>query len=186
MIPVLSLAIPILVSAVLVFLVSSVIHMVLPIHRGDMKKVAREDELMDAMRRLEVAPGDYCLPYVGSPENMKKPEFLEKMKKGPVVIMTVSPGGPPAMGASLLQWFLYTILVGVFSAYLTGRALPAGSSYLEVFRFAGCVAFMGYSLAVMQSSIWYRRSWTTTIKVMFDGLVYGLVTGGTFGWLWPR
>jgi len=36
-----------------------------------------------------------------------------------------------------------------------------------------------------QMSIWYRRSWSTTLKATLDGVIYGLLTGGAFGWLWP-
>src|SRR5215475_4418598 len=100
--------------------------------------------------------------------------------------MTISPGGPPSMGKSLSLWFLYCLVVNFFSAYVASRALGSGAPYLSAFRFVGTAAFMGYSLALAQDSIWYRRSWNTTLKSMVDGLVYGLLTAGTFGWLWPR
>jgi uncharacterized membrane protein len=90
------------------------------------------------------------------------------------------------MGVQLFQWFIYCIVIGIFAAYMAGRALQPGAHYLAVFRFAGATAFIGYSLALCQQSIWYRKKWSTTIKSMVDGLVYGLLTGGTFGWLWPR
>jgi hypothetical protein len=45
---------------------------------------------------------------------------------------------------------------------------------------------MAYGLGHFQTAIWYRRSCSTTLKDVFDGLVYGLLTAGTFGWLWPR
>jgi hypothetical protein len=90
------------------------------------------------------------------------------------------------MSKSLVLWFLYTVLVSMFTAYVVGRAVGPGTPYLRVFQLAGAVAFMGYSLALLQQSIWLRRSWTTTMKSMVDGLVYGLLTAGTFGWLWPR
>ncbi len=186
MVPVMTLWLPILLSAVIVFVASSLIHMVLPFHRHDLKKVPLEDEVMDALRRFEIPPGDYGLPRPDSPADMKKPEFVEKYKAGPVALLTVVPAGPPKMGASLLIWFLYCAVVGVFAAYITGRALPSGAGYPAVFRFAGCTAFMGYSLALLQNSIWYRRNWGTTLRSMVDGLVYGLLTAGTFGWLWPR
>ncbi len=67
-----------------------------------------------------------------------------------------------------------------------GRALGPGANYLHVFRFAGATAFLGYAGALSQMSIWYRRAWSLTIKSSFDGLIYGLLTAGTFGWLWPR
>jgi hypothetical protein len=47
-------------------------------------------------------------------------------------------------------------------------------------------SFLGYSAALWQMSIWYCRSWTTTIKARLDGLVYAVLMAGTFGWLWPQ
>jgi hypothetical protein len=141
---------------------------------------------MDALRPLAIPPGDYMIPRPSSSQEMRSPEFVEKMKKGPVVVLTVMPNGPVSMGRNLVLWFLYATVVGVFAAYVAGRALPPGAEYLSVFRFAGTTAFVGYALALWQMSIWYRRSWSTTIKAMVDGLIYALLTAGTFGWLWPR
>jgi hypothetical protein len=186
MVPMTSLWIPIVLSAVIVFVASSIIHMVLPYHRNDVRKVPKEDEMMDALRRLDLPPGDYAVPHAGSMAGMKSPEFVEKMKKGPIALLTIAPGSAPSMGPSLTLWFLYSVLVSFFSAYIAGRALGAGASYLAVFRFVGTAAFMGYSFALLQNSIWLRRNWGTTLKSVFDGLVYGLLTAGTFGWLWPR
>jgi hypothetical protein len=78
----------------------------------------------------------------------KDPAFIEKMKRGPVVLMTVMESGPPWMGKSLAFWFVYCVVVGIFSAYIAGRALGPGARYLAVFRFAGCTAFVGYALAL--------------------------------------
>lgn len=186
MVPVTSLWAPILLSAVIVFVASSIIHMVLAYHRTDFRKAPAEDELMEALRKIGVTPGEYMIPCPGSPEGMKNPAFVEKMKRGPVAFMTVIESGPPRMGKSLALWFLYCIAVGFFAAYLSGRALAPGSHYLGVFRFAGCTAFVGYTLALWQNSIWYKRAWSTTLKSTFDGLIYASLTAGTFGWLWPR
>ncbi len=187
MVGVLSLWLPILIAAVLVFVASSVIHMFLPYHRTDFRKVPDEDGLMDAMRGFNVPAGDYVLPFAGDPEVLKSEEYREKARKGPVVFMTVLPAGDPfAMGSQLAQWFVYSLIVGIFAAYIAGRALNPGAEYLTVFRFTGCTAFVGYALAHMQRSIWYKQAWSTTTKNMFDGLVYGLLTAGTFAWLWPE
>ncbi len=185
MVSVLSLWLPILLSAVIVFLVSSLIHMVLGYHRTDFRKVPAEDDVMNSLREFGIPPGDYVIPCAGSSKEMGSPEFIEKATKGPVAFMTVIPSGPPAMGKSLVQWFLYCVVVGIFAAYIGGRAVGPGGDYLQVFRFTGCTAFVGYALALWQNSIWYRRAWSTTLKSTFDGLIYGLLTAGTFGWLWP-
>jgi hypothetical protein len=186
MVPLMSLWIPILLSAVIVFVASSIMHMVLPYHRNDYRKLPAEDEIMEALRKFGILPGDYFLPCAGSPKEMRAPAFIEKIKKGPVAVMTVIPSGPPSMGKNLAQWFVYCAIVSVFAAYIAGRALAPGSHYLAVFRFVGCTAFIGYALALWQNSIWYKRAWGTTLRSTFDGLVYGLLTAGTFGWLWPR
>jgi hypothetical protein len=186
MVPILSLWLPILLSAVFVFVVSSIIHMALPYHRSDYGKLPSEDEIMDSLRKFNIPPGDYMVPCSGGPEAMNSPEFKAKLNKGPVAIMTVMKNGPSNMGANLTQWFLYSIVIAIIAAYISGRALGPGATYLAVFRFAGATAFTGYALALWQDSIWYKRKWSTTLKNTFDGLLYGLVMAGTFGWLWPR
>src|SRR4030067_3413550 len=103
------------------------------------------------------------------------------MNKGPMVFMKVRPSGKPGMASNLAQWFVYCLIVGVFAAYIAGRAVPAGADYLSVFRFAGATAFVGYSLSLMQNSIWYKKSWSATLKSMFDGLIYAMFTAGGFG-----
>lgn len=186
MVPLMALWLPIVVSAVIVFVVSSIIHMMLPYHRSDYGRLPHEDEIMAALRKFNIPKGDYLMPCAGSPKAMGTPEFREKLTKGPVAVITVMPNGVPSMAPSLAQWFVYCVVVGIFAAYVAGRALPVGAHYLAVFRFAGCTAFIGYALAQWQNTIWYKRAWTTTLKSTFDGLVYGLLTAGTFGWLWPR
>jgi hypothetical protein len=186
MVPVLSLWLPIVVAAVLVFVASSVIHMATPFHKGDYRKLPDEDGVMGALRPFGLAPGDYMCPLPADMKAMKEPAFLEKRAKGPVAFLTIYENGPVAMGPSLAQWFVYCLAVGVFAAYVAGRALGPGAHYLKVFRFAGVTAFVGYSLALWQNTIWYRRSWIVTLKANVDGLVYGLLTAGVFGWLWPR
>ncbi|MFQ5604202.1 MAG: hypothetical protein ACE5HS_13125 [bacterium] len=185
MVSILSLWLPILLSAVIVFAVSSIIHMLLAYHRPDFGKLPAEDDVMDALRKFDIPPGDYVMPCAGSPKVMYSPEFIEKTTKGPVAFLTVIPSGPPSMGGSLVQWFAYSIVVSLFAAYLTARAVGPTEDYLTVFRFAGTTAFAGYSLALLQNSIWYKRNWRATLKSVFDGLIYALFTAGTFGWLWP-
>jgi hypothetical protein len=185
MVPLLSLWLPIVLSGVVVFVASSIIHMGLGYHRSDYKRVPDEDALMDAMRRIGVAPGDYSVPCPAGRAGMQDKAFLERWKRGPVALMTVLAGGEMSMTPQLVQWFIYSIVVGALAAYVAGRALGPGADYLSVFRFAGTTTFIAYAVALWHDSIWYKRAWTTTLKFTFDGLVYGLLTGGVFGWLWP-
>ncbi len=186
MTPLLALWLPILLSAVIVFVVSSIIHTLLPWHKSDYVKMPNEDRVRDALRPLAIPPGDYMVPHPMSREEMASPAFLEKVNQGPNMVVTVLPSGPWSMGRNLTLWFLYAVVVGIFAGYVAGRALPPASQYLQVFRFVGATAFIGYSVALWQMSIWYRRAWTTTIKATLDGLIYALLTAGTFGWLWPH
>lgn len=186
MVSLMSLIVPILVASVIVFIASSVIHMFTPFHKGDLKRVPKEDEVMGALRPFNLAPGDYAMPLAESMAAMGTPEFQAKMTTGPVVMMTVRPSGTFSMTSSLVQWFGYSIGVSVVAGYVAGVALLPGADYLRVFQIAGCVAFTGYSLGLAQASIWGGKSWGTTLRGMADGLLYGLLTGGTFGWLWPN
>lgn len=183
---ILSLLIPILLSAVIVFVVSSFIHMALPWHKNDYPKMPNEDQVRSALRPFAIPPGDYMIPRPAGSEEMRSPEFAEKVRQGPNMVVTIMPNGPFSMRSNLIQWFLYALVVSILAAYVAGRALPAGSPYLSVFRFVGVTAFIGYSAALWQMSIWYHRAWSITVKATVDGLIYALLTAGTFGWLWPR
>ncbi len=185
MISLLSLWLPIVLSAVLVFILSSIIHMVFTYHDSDFKGLAREQEVMDALRPFNLEEGEYVMPKASSSKERNTDEFKEKMKTGPMGFLAIYPPGPPAMGKSLILWFIYSLIVSVFAAYVAGIALTSDAHYLAVFRFVGTTAFVGYSLALMQNSIWYKRSWSATFKSMLDGLLYALFTAGVFGWLWP-
>ncbi len=181
-----SLWLPILLAAVIVFVASSVIHMAPLWHRNDFPKMPREAEVLGALRPFAIPPGDYFLPRPQGHSELKTPEFQEKLAKGPVAVVTVMPNGPIHMTGNLVQWFVFLLVVGLFTAYVAGRALGVGASYPRVFQIAGATAFIGYSLALCELSIWYRRSWKLTLKGFLDGAIYASLTAGTFGWLWPR
>ncbi|MGH9793196.1 MAG: hypothetical protein ACRD5G_00360 [Candidatus Acidiferrales bacterium] len=176
---------PILLSSVIVFVASSVLHMVIPYHRSDYQKLPDEEKLLEAMRNAGVAPGNYHFPHCTHKE-MKSPEVQEKIKRGPVGLLNVIPSGPPNMGKYLGQWFLLCLLIGVFVAYVAGRTLAPGTDYLAVFRIAGTVAFVAYAGGQLSDSIWKGQRWRVTAKHVVDSLIYALLIAGTFGWLWPR
>ena len=185
MVPIMSLWLPILLSAVAVFIISSIIHMALGYHVNDFKELPSEKQIMDDLRKHNIPDGNYSFPRATSMKEMGSPEFIEKMKQGPVGMMNIAKSGSTNMGKELTLWFFYSIIVGIFAAYVSGRALEPGAYYLEVFRFVGVTSFLGYSLALLQGSIWFKKSWSSTFKSMFDGLTYALFTAGIFGWLWP-
>jgi hypothetical protein len=160
MVTVLSLWLPILVSAVLVFAASSVIHMFLGYHASDYGPVPGEETVGAAIREAGVPPGDYAMPYAGSMKAMGSPEFIEKMN-------------------------VFILVVSVFAGYVASRAVGPGADFASVFRFAGTTAFAAYALGSLPESIWFGRKWSTTLKTVFDGIVYMALTGAVFGWLWP-
>ena len=186
MVSLVSLLVPILVSAVIVFVASSVLHMVLSYHWRDVESVPNEDGVREALRRFNIPPGDYMIPRAPSMRAMKEPAFKEKINQGPVALMTVMPPGPFHMGKSLLQWFIYCALIALFAGYVASRTMGPAAPYLSVFRIVGTVAFIGFVGGLWQDSIWWNRKWSTTVKHTIDGLVYALLMAGTFGWLWPR
>ncbi len=185
MVPLTELLFPILLSAVFVFVVSSILHMVIPIHRGDFAKLPGEEKLLEAMRSENLQPGSYMFPCAESMKDMGTPEMIEKCNKGPVGFMTVIPNGPPAMGKNLMMWFIYSIIISIFVAYIAGLGLERGAEYMIVFRMTCTAAILGYAASAMVDSIWKGQKWSITLKFIFDGVLYGLVTAGTFAWLWP-
>jgi len=176
---------PIILSAVIVFVASSIIHMVLKYHQSDCFHLANEEQALAALRAAGVKPGYYHFPYT-THKDMKSAATMEKFKQGPVGFLTVLPSGPPAMGKYLGSWFAYCLLIGFFTAYLTYHTVAAGANYLVVFRVAGTAAFMAFGLGPLANGIWKGQPWSMTLKEAFDGLIYGLLVGGTFGWLWPK
>ncbi len=176
---------PIVLGAVIVFVASSIMHMVLPYHRGDYRKLPDEDVVVAAMRTAGVGRGLYMFPFCTHQE-MKSPEMEEKWKRGPAGIVTVFPLGRPAMPKFLAQWFGYCLVINFFVAYLAWHTLPPGTHYLEVFRVVGTAGFLGYGLGHISNGIWKGQPCSMTIKEVIDGLIYGLLIAGTFGWLWPR
>ena len=173
---------PIVLSAVGVFIVSSVIHMALPWHRGDVGKMAGEEQVLATMRDHGVNPGQYMFPCPDSMKDASSPGMTAKYEQGPVGFINVLPSGVPNMGKSLLQWFVFSILVSVFTAYVLTFALEDGAVYMDVFRLSGTVAFLSYGLGYMQDSIWKGVRWSITAKFMIDGLLYALTTAGVFAW----
>ncbi|HEX2778546.1 MAG TPA: hypothetical protein VHM30_03535 [Gemmatimonadaceae bacterium] len=186
MVGITALWLPILLSAVFVSIALLIIHGLLGWHKGDMIAVPGEPQVMETMRGLNVKPGDYRFPHGNTVAEMTSPEFVAKMNQGPVGIMTIWPNGELNMGKMLGQWLVYALVVAVFAAYLTGRTRGPGAPYLEVFRVSGTVAFCCYAVAHWQNWIWWGKSTRFTVTHTLDAIIYALITGATFGWLWPR
>lgn len=179
-----SLILPILLSAVLVFVTSSILHMVLKYHASDYTPLPNEEAVRAALRG--VAPAQYMVPHAGDMKELEKPEVKQKFLDGPIAVLNIKRPGPPTMAPMLGQWFVFTLVVSFFVAYIASHTLPTGTPYLQVFRVVGSIAFLAYAAGQIPRAIWMGKPWSVTWKEVADGLLYGLVTAGAFGWLWPR
>src|SRR5271167_1027669 len=171
MVPLASLWMPILISAVIVFLASWIVHMFLPLHRRDFEKLPQEDALLDTLRSMNLASGNYLAPFANTAAQMKQPDYVEKRKRGPAIFLTLAAGPDTGMGKSLLQWFIYLLVISVFIAYVAHHAIHPGTPYLAVFKIVSIAAFMAYGLGHAHQSIWYRQEWRTTVVYFIDGLI---------------
>ncbi len=185
MTPLSALWLPIVLSAVIVFVASSILHMLLPYHHGDYHQLPDEDKVLPSLRGASLKRGLYIFPYA-THKDMKSPAVMEKYKQGPVGMMIVFPSGAPVMPKFLGLWFGYCLIIGFFVAYLAAHTIAPGTYYLAVFRVVGTAAFLAYGLGCLANVIWKGYPWSFVIKEVTDGLIYALLTAGTFGWLWPR
>lgn len=186
MVSLMQLWLPILLSGAFVFIASSLIHMLLKWHNADYHGFANEDEVLAAVRRGNPAPGIYFVPHCNDMKQMAEPAMQAKYKEGPILKVVLRAGMAPSMGKPLAQWFVYCLIVSLFCAYLGASVLPAGTPYLHVFQVIGTAAFMAYAFAAIPHGIWWGNPWNAVAKDLLDGLIYGLITAGTFGWLWPH
>ena len=178
-----SLWLPIVLSAVAVFIASFLAWMVVGHHKSDYRKVTDEDALLEAIRSQKLARGMYNIPHC-DPSEMKDPAVAKKFDDGPVCMITVFPNGFN-MGKSLMQWFVYSLYIGIVAAYLCSTHLPKGAEYLKVFQTAGVAAFLAYTTALIPQGIWKGQLWCTILKEVIDGTVYALLTAGIFAAMWP-
>jgi hypothetical protein len=185
MVTIASLWLPILLSAVLVWIASAIVWMALPHHKTDWKPLPDEEALRSALNAQQTGTGQFLVPFAASQAATKDPEYTRKRNEGPVGFLTLTPPGAEGMGGKMAGSFVYYLVVGVMVAYLAGRTLGPGTQYLAVFRIVSTTAWLAYAFAIVPESIWFGRPWSTTIKHMADGLAYALITAGTFGWLWP-
>ena len=183
--PFLSLWIPVLVSAVAVFVISSILHMALKYHSADYKALPNEDAVREALGKGSLAPGLYQLPHCTDMKSMQDAAHKAKYEKGPVAVITVIPNGVPAMPKYLAQWFMFSVFVSFVVAYVARHTLHPGSDGMLVMRITGTVAFAAYGLTNVLDSIWKGQPWANTGRALIDGAIYAVTTGATFRLLWP-
>lgn len=178
-----ALFIPIAVSVVLVFLASSVLHMVLQWHNPDYRKLPDEPALRAAMNRVE--PGQYIVPHCLDQKQMAEPEMAARFHEGPNAVIWVRANGQVQLGPFLGKWVAYTLVVSCLVAYLARVTLAPGAEYLRVFQVVGASAWLAYAWQGPADSIWKGKPWICTMRTLVDGLVYACLTAGAFAWRWP-
>ena len=180
-----SLLLPVVLSAVAVFVLSMIIHMT-PWHRRDFVKLPDEDGVMQALRPFNIPPNDYMVPHPGSGDYMKSPEYDAKRAAGPVMVVTVAPSGPWKIGKMMGLWLLFTVVVSASLACVVGRIVPRGGHRHVVFHYVAVIAFLTYAMGAVPPSIWYDRKWSTTLRNAVDSVLYALATAGIFSLMWPK
>jgi hypothetical protein len=173
---------PIVASAAAVWIVSALAWMALPHHKKDHDALPDEKGFQDYLKSAGIGPGVYGFPDF---KNCKGEEAKAKWASGaPMGLLTV--WGRISMGRNMLLTFLVYLVVSVFIAYLGAAALSRGDSCRHVFRVLGTAGILAYSFAFLPNGIWFGMKPRTMVLNVIDGIVYGLVTGAIFAWLWPR
>jgi hypothetical protein len=175
---------PIVVSAVLVFVVGAVTHMLAPYRRTEWGHLPKQGAIQEALRGA--APGLYVFPTPADPAERGKPEALQRWAEGPSGWLSLVHPGPINMGRNLGLSLLMNLFVSAMAGYVAVHALGAAPHYRPVFRLIGTVGFLAYGVGPIFEAIWFWRPWRSLLYLAIDALLYGLVMGGTFGWLWPR
>lgn len=187
MVSIAALWLPILLSAVLVFTASSLLHMVLRYHSRDYTKLPNEDAVRAVIRSGNPEPAQYIIPHAFGPDDLQSPELRQKFAEGPIAILSIkSRGGTPSMAPSLVQWFIFLLLLSTGAGVVASLTLPAGTPYMHVFWVVGLAAWLGYAGGQIPNAIWWGKPWSVAAKDVIDGLIYALLTAGVFGWRWPR
>lgn len=178
---VLDLWLPIALSAIALFFMSFLSWMMLQLHKGDWKSIPREDELLEAARKINLQPGNYMFPGCQTAAERNSPEFKEKWERGPKGVMTVfsDSGG---MGQNLALTMLSFLVTSFCIAYLATLALKPGAPFLPVFRFVSTAGLLVYLSAIVQHAIWFR---IRIIGHVIETIAYAAIIGVIFGALWP-
>jgi hypothetical protein len=180
-----SLWLQVIVSAIVVFFGSFILHMVLKYHKADYRPFANEAAVREALGKGSPAPGLYVTPHCTDMKQMKDPAMVAQYTKGPVAMITVLPNGMPKMSKHLGLWFGFTLLVSFVAAYVARHTLQPGANTLDVMRITGTVAFAAYALSHIRDSIWEGQPWSNTARALVDGAIYAALTGATFACMWP-
>lgn len=179
------LLLPLIAAAVLVFVASSLIHMVFKWHNPDYQKLGNEDEVMAAIRKGMSGGGQYAIPHCMDMKQMQTPEMQKKLEDGPTGFIVVRGPGKPGVGKPLALWFALTLLVSGVAGCILATTLGPGAARGQVLHIAGLISFAAFAVGSVSDAIWFARPWRAVGKDLLDAVIYAGIIGGTYAVLWP-
>ncbi len=181
----LSLWLPILVSAVVVWIASAIIWMAMPHHKRDRINLPDQEAMIQFVRSHNIPPGNYVFPYCGDAAQRNSPAMKEAIERGPIGTLSLWPT-PMKMGPKMLATFLVYLAVSIFLAYLASITIEPHANHMRVFRIVGTGGILAYCFAFIPNAVWFGGYLRTIVACIIDGIFYGLITAAIFAWLWPR
>ncbi len=175
---------PVVVSAVVVFVLSAASHMVLPWRRNEWGRITEFGPVQAALRGL--APGLYAFPAAADPKEQMSKEWMDRWAEGPSGWLTLAPPRRISMGRNMALSFLVFLAVALLCAYMAWHALGPAAHARAVFRLVGTIGFMSFGVGSAFNSIWYHRPWRAYASDVVDALLFGLAMAAAFAVLWPR
>jgi hypothetical protein len=187
----LSLWLPILLSAAAVWIASMIVGMALPHHKQDwigLPDPPGEDGFMDYLRKSGLKPGNYLFPDFRGREALKSEKVEKALKEGPVGHLSVWQT-PLTMGGKMVGTFIVYLVVSALIAYLTRVALPpipGPTPFAKVFQFATTAGVLAYCFSFIPNALWWGSYKRTIVANVIDGILYAAITGAIVAWRWPH
>lgn len=175
---------PILLAAVVCHVASFILWAASKWHNPDINPVPDQDAADAAINGLNLKPGFYMLPCSHDKEDWKKPEVIERYKRGPWATINVFPG-QPNMGKNLGLTLLMFFIISIGVAYLAASVLAPGTAYTKVFQVTCTAAVLAYTFGGVINGIWFGKPAGWVIRDIIDAAIYACITAGMFAWLWP-
>jgi hypothetical protein len=180
---------PIVVSALLVFVLSAVTHMMVPFRLTEWGHLKTQDAIQASLRGT--APGLYVFPTPADAKERGKPEAMQKVAEGPSGWLTLVHPGPMSWVRNLGLSLAMNLFVSFGAAYIATLTLGAVPLQLfpherVVFRVISTIGFFAYAAGPIYDAIWFWKPWKSLAMTAVDSLAYGLVMGVTFSMLWPK
>lgn len=175
---------PMLLSAVAVWLWALLACTILALHKKDWKPLPNDDAFANALRPLNLLPGVYCFPYFKDFKHFNDPAFQARWNAGPNGIIHVWRASQN-MGATMLLSFLVYLVASFFIAYAGYAAMGPIVPHSKTFQVIGAMGVLAYSFAGLPNMIWFQANPRAKVTAVIDGIIMGLITGAIFAALWP-